>query len=539
LLSGCVPWPQDLADRYRREGWWREETLAGLLRPWARADGSRVAVVAGGRSWTYAELDGWADALAAGLFGLGLRPLDRVVVQLPNRVELVALCVALFRLGALPVLALPGQRRVELTHLCRHTEAVACVVPDLHQGFDHRVLARDVQAAVPSLRHVLVAGEGGGFQQLDGLLAEPRELPPPDPAEVAFFLLSGGTTGAPKLIPRTHRDYDHQLRATAEAMRFGEGDAYLAALPVAHNAALGCPGVLGALRAGGTALLAATPSPDDVFPLAATSRPKLTTLMPSLLALWLDTARWYDVDLRGLVVQVGGAMLPPEVARRVGPELGCVLTHWFGMAEGLLCFTRLDEPEEVAATTQGHPLCPADEVRVVDDLDRDVELGQVGQLLARGPSVLRGYYREAQLNAVAFTADGYLRTGDLVRMTPERRLVAVGRIKDVINRGGEKVPVEEVEDHLRAHPAVAGVALVPMPDRLLGEKSCAWVVPRGAAPGLTDLRRFLLDRGLADYKLPDRVEVLPALPLTGVGKIDRLELRGRLARQAEAEVARA
>jgi len=232
-----------------------------------------------------------------------------------------------------------------------------------------------------------------------------------------------------------------------------------------------------------------------------------------------------------MVVEVGGAMLPPEVARRVRPVLGGTLTHWFGMAEGLLCFTRLDDPEEVAATTQGRPLCAADEIRVVDEHDRDVAPGQAGQLLTRGPSVLRGYYRAPEANAAAFTADGFLRTGDLVRLTPEGRLVATGRIKDVVNRGGEKVPVEEVEEHLRTHPGVRDAAVVAVPDRLMGEKTCAFVTGAGEPPALAELRRFLAGRGLADYKLPDRVEPIARLPLTGAGKVDRVALRAEAERR--------
>jgi 2,3-dihydroxybenzoate-AMP ligase len=514
-----------VAARYRDEGIWRGERLGDLLRHWARADPARIALVTGDRRWTYTELDERADRLAAGFRRLGVAAPDRVVVQLPNGADLVLVCVALFRLGALPVLALPSHRRAEIAYLCAHSEAVAYVCPDVHRGFDFRTLAAEVRSAAPTVAHVLVAGEAGAFLPLDAVAADPEALPEPDPGEVAFFLLSGGTTGLPKLIPRTHDDYAHQLRATGRAMGFGEEGVYLAVLPVAHNAALGCPGVLGALRAGGRAVLAPSPSPDDVFPLTERERPTLTTVMPSVLALWLDTAKLFEADLRGVVVEVGGSMLPPEVARRAQSTLGCVLTQWFGMAEGLLCFTRPGDPPDLAATTQGRPLCARDEIRIVDDLDRDVEPGRVGHLLARGPTVLRGYYRAPEFNGTAFTADGFLRTGDLARLTAEGHLVAEGRVKDIVNRGGEKVPAEELEDHLRLHPGVRDVAIVAMPDRLLGEKTCAFVVPAQDLLTLRSLRSFLTERGLADYKLPDRVELVAAFPMTGVGKIDKAGLR--------------
>jgi 2,3-dihydroxybenzoate-AMP ligase len=526
VLAGFTPWPAELAERYRRDGYWRGELLGSLLRGPAAATPERTAVVARGNRYSYRELDARADRLAAGLYELGLRKDDRVVVQLPNSVEFVTVCIALFRLGALPVLALPAHRRAELTYLAGYAEAVALVVAG---GADQVTLAREVVDAVPSLRHVLVAGDAAGLTALAEVDAPARELPGPDPADVAFFLLSGGTTGLPKLIPRTHDDYAFQLRATAEAMRLDEHGAYLAVLPVAHNAALGCPGVLGALRVGGRAVLATSPSPDEAFPLVTAERVTLTTVMPPVLALWTEMAPLLGADLSGVTIEVGGAVLGPELGRRVRPALGATLTHWFGMAEGVLCFTRPDDPDELAATTQGRPMCPADEYRLVDDDDRDLPAGEIGQLLARGPCTLRGYYAVPEHNETVFTRDGFLRTGDLARFTPEGRLVVTGRIKDVINRGGEKVSADEVETHLAAHPAVRRAAIVPVPDRSLGEKSCAVIVADGTAPTLAELKSFLADRGLAEFKLPDRMEVVDALPHTGVGKVDKRALAAALA----------
>lgn len=533
MLKGFTPWPEPTAERYRRAGYWPGESLGDLLRPWARTDPARTAVVHAGRRYGYGELDDLADRRAAGLADLGVGVHDRVVVQLPNTVEFAVTCVALFRLGALPVLALPAHREAELSYLAEYAGAVALVVPDRLLGTDHRELARTVMARVPSVRHVLVDGEppagDPAFHAIAGVTAAPRELPPPDPSGPAFFLLSGGTTGLPKLIPRTHDDYALQLRIAAEAMGFDEDGVYLAVLPAGHNAAFGCPGVLGALRAGGRVVMAGSPAPDEALPLATREGATLTTLMPAYLPLWLETAGLFGADLTGLTIEVGGAVLRPEVARRVRPELGAALSHWFGMAEGVMCCTRPDEPAEVAATTQGRPLCPADELRIVDDDDRDVPDGEVGHLLARGPTTLRGYYDVPEYNAVTFTADGFLRTGDLARFDAHGRLVVTGRAKSVVNRGGEKVSVEELEGHLSAHPDVRAAAVVPVPDATLGEKTCAYVVPYGTEPPQLDaLRKFLTARGLAEYKLPDRLETVDALPLTSAGKIDRRALSDRL-----------
>lgn len=528
--------PADAA-RYRRDGYWRGERLGDLLRTADDRQAGKIAVVAGRRRWSYAELDHWADRIAWGLLERGFQPGDRVVVQLPNIVEFVVVCVALFRVGVIPVLALPAHRQTEITQLCLHTDAAGYVVADRYRGMDYRALARDVVAAAPTVRRVIVVGEPDEFVALTDLEStSARALPAPDPSSVALLLLSGGTTGTAKLIPRTHDDYAFQLRATAEQMGFDAAGVYLAVVPVAHNAGLGCPGVLGALRAGATAVLAATPSPDEAFPLIAAEHPTLTTLMPSFVTLWLDLATEFDADLSGLVLEVGGARLPEQIARRVEPELGCTLTQWFGMGEGPLVFTRPGDDPERRYTTQGRPLSEADEWRIVDDADREVRPETVGHLLFRGPTTIRGYYRAEAANASAFTADGFLRTGDLARRTADGCLVVEGRVKDIVNRGGEKVSAEEVEAHILAHPAVRRVSVVAVPDRLMGEKTCA-VVVSGTALTLGELRDFLDGRGVAEYKWPDQLATVAELPLTHLGKVDKVALRRDLAGKADSRQA--
>jgi 2,3-dihydroxybenzoate-AMP ligase len=526
--------PAEFAERYRREGFWRGEVLGDLLRPWTRRDPGRVALVDDGQRWSYSQLDARADRVAAGLHQLGIASSDRVVVQLPNTAAFAIVVIALFRIGAIPVFALPTHRRSEIAYLCDYSEAVAYIVRDMHFGFDYRALARDVARSAHGLRNIIVDGDAQEFVPLSEVVAEPQSFKRPDPADVAFFLLSGGTTGLPKLIPRTHDDYSYQLRATAEGLRFGEDGVYLAALPIAHNAALGCPGLLGAFYVGGKAVLLSSPSADEAFPVIEREGVTLTTLMPPLVLLWLEAAEFYKIDFSRLLLQVGSARFAPELARRVRAELGCSLTHWFGMAEGLLTFTRLDDPDDVINNSQGRPLCPADEIRVVGEDGREVACGEIGELLTRGPYTLRGYYKAAEYNAATFTPDGFLRTGDLVRMTDRGDMVVEGRRKDIINRGGEKVSAGEVEDLLLMHPNVREVAVVAMPDRIMGEKSCAFVRPGPDSPDLRELKDFLRARGLAEYKMPDRLEIVDALPHTKVGKVNKARLREAVAAKIHA-----
>ncbi|MEO5878103.1 MAG: AMP-binding protein, partial [Streptosporangiaceae bacterium] len=484
---------------------------------------------------TYRDLEERAGHLAAGLHRIGVRPRDRVVVQLPNIAEFLETAFALFRLGAIPVFALPAHRSSEIVQLCGHAGAVAYVVADWHGGFDYRALARQVRAEVPGVRDVLVVGDAAEFTALAAVreagAGEPVAWPEPDPADVALFQLSGGTTGTPKLIPRTHDDYLYSIRASAQICGLDEETVYLAALPAAHNFPMSSPGVFGTLYAGGRVVLAPQPAPSAVFPLIEREKVTTTGLVPPLALLWMDTAATTTHDLSSLrVLQVGGARLSDEAATRVRPALGCALQQVYGMAEGLVCYTRADEPERYHLTTQGRPISADDEIRVVDALGEDVPPGAAGELLTRGPYTIRGYYRAEEHNAVAFTPDGFYRTGDIVRRTPSGHLMVEGREKDQINRGGEKIAAEEVENHLLAHPGVRDAAVVASPDQYLGERSCAFVVARSQPPTAAELRAFLRGRGLATYKIPDRLEIVEEFPATGVGKTSKRDLRRALTR---------
>lgn len=537
MLDEWVPWPRSLADRYRAEGYWTGRPLDLLLRDRAERSPDRTALVdATGARWTYTELDRRADRIAAGLRRLGIGADDRVVVQLPNTDAFVVLFFGLLRAGAVPVLTLPAHRESEILHIAETAGATAYAIPDVHDGYDHRALARAVREAVPTVAHVLVAGDPEEFTALADVDADPVALPAPASGDVALLLLSGGTTGKPKLIPRTHDDYTYNVLASAEICGFDDSTVYLVVLPAAHNFALACPGLLGTLMAGGTVVLAPTPSPEDAFGLIERERVTVTAVVPPVALLWLDAVEWEDADLSSLkLLQVGGSKLGAEPAARVEPALGCALQQVFGMAEGLLSYTRLEDPPDLVIGTQGRPMSPADEISVVDARGKEVAPGELGELLTRGPYTLRGYYRAPEHNARTFTESGFYRTGDLVRVLPSGHLVVEGRVKGQINRGGDKISTEELENHILAHPAVHDAAVVGMPDATMGERTCVHLVPRGEAPTKQQLAVFLAERGVAAYKLPDRVEVLDVFPRTSVGKIDKKELARGIAEQLRTE----
>ncbi|WP_313576821.1 (2,3-dihydroxybenzoyl)adenylate synthase [Brevundimonas sp.] len=524
-------WPDDMAARYRAKGYWRGETFSQLLRSRAEAQGDAVAVVGMDKRWTYGELLAKAETAAAGFLALGLKPGDRVVVQLPNLPEFLSVIFGLFRAKLIPVYALPAHRSTEIVHFLTRAEASAYVVADRHEGFDYRALARAVQAEVPDLRHVVVVGEAEEFAAFDGFRADPTSLPTDDadPSDVAFLQISGGSTGLSKLIPRTHDDYLYSVRESADISGLEPESVYLTALPAAHNFPMSSPGYLGALYVGATVVMAPSPSPDVCFPLIAREGVTITGLVPPLALLWMQAAAKKTHDLSSLqVLLVGGAKFLPEAARRVRAELDCTLQQVFGMAEGLVNYTRLDDPETLIVETQGRPISPDDEILIVDDAGAPVAEGEPGNLLTRGPYTIRAYHNEAAANVRSFTEDGFYRTGDVVRRTPEGYLVVMGRATDHINRAGEKISAEEVEDHLLAHPSVFDAAVVSVPDDYLGERICAFIIPNGAAPRGVELKAWMRKRDIADFKVPDQIVFVDDFAVTAVGKVSRRELRAAL-----------
>jgi 2,3-dihydroxybenzoate-AMP ligase len=546
-IDGVIAWPHDFASLYRERGYWRGTPLGRAFDASVALHRHRVALVDGERRLTYGDLGVLVDRLACHLAERGLHSGARVIFQLPNVVEFVVAYLGCLKVGAIPVACLPAHRHAEIGYLARHTDAAGWLLPSDIRGFDGIAMAEEVRAATPSLREVWVLGERGGrgMTRLGDLLADPAETRHPagalerlEPAAEwpAVFQLSGGTTGLPKVIPRTHDDYLYNSLVSAAAAGVDGDSVLLIGVPIAHNFPLACPGVQAALLLGARVVLAPAPDPETSLSLIERERVTWVPAVPASVIGWLDHPRLARADLASLrTLCVGGSRLNPEPARRVLDTLGPVLMQVFGMAEGLLCYTRHGDPDDVVIETQGRPVSPDDEIRIVDEAGRAVPAGEVGELQTRGPYTIRGYYRAAAHNRVAFTEDGFYRTGDMVRLHPSGNLVVEGRTKDMINRGGEKISAEEVENLIVAHPAVLNAAVVAMPDAVLGERACACVVLReGGRLTLGDLTRYLSEeRRIARFKLPERLEVYERLPVTAVGKISKTALREDVRRRVE------
>lgn len=524
-------WPIAAATSYREAGYWTGETLAQLVKARAQSHPQQIALIDSSRRLSYSQFHVQTERLAAGFLALGLKQRDIVVLQIPNYIELFETLVALASLGVVPVLALPAHRKFELQAFAEITQAKAIVSTGKHLGFDYAALAQEVTTAVPSLKQALLVmppaisnAKPLSSRQVPRLT--PVTHPEPMAADTLLLQLSGGSTGTPKLIPRTHDDYLYSVRASVKAADWTQATRYLAALPAQHNFPLSSPGVLGALHVGGCAVLSESPAPSSAFAWIEQEAITCTSLVPSLVKVWLAAAKLNRAKLTTLqVLQVGGAPFPNSLARRVLPEMGCQLQQVFGMAEGLVCYTRLNDPQALIESCQGKPMSPGDELRVLGDDGKPVNPGEEGELWVRGPYTIRAYYRDEQEHATRFTTNGFYRTGDRVRILPSSDLVIVGRSKDQINRGGDKIATAEIEAHLLAHPAVADVAVVGLEDTYLGQRSCAFVVPDEKTLSARELRQFVRERGIAAYKIPDAFEFLTQLPRTAIGKVDKRALK--------------
>ena len=348
-----------------------------------------------------------------------------------------------------------------------------------------------------------------------------------DPTDPCIFQLSGGTTGIPKLIPRTHNDYAYNSKTAAPVCGVTSDSVLLLALPIAHNLPLACPGIQGYFFQGGKVVLSSTTRPEEMFRLIEKHGVTHIKVVPALLIRLINDPAIGKYDLSSVkIIQSGGQRMQPEVRLRTHQLIrSSFVQENFGMSEGMLFFVRLDDPEEVKLETCGRPICPDDEVRLIDDEGREVAPGEVGELTCRGPYTLCGYYGVPEYNAKQFTPDGFYCSGDLMRLHPSGNYVVEGRKKDLINRGGEKISAEEIENLILSHPAVQNVACVPVPDPNLGEKMCACLVlKRGQRLEFAELVEFLKTKEIAKFKLPERMLVVDDLPVSTFGKVSKKAL---------------
>ena len=546
MLKGVVGFPPEFAARYRANGYWQDKSLAQEFDVVFKRYADRIAVIDRDCAVSYGEIDRQSTNLALNLLELGVAPLDRIVLQLPNIAEFVVLYFALQKIGGIPIAALATHRYSEVSQFVQISQSVACVYPDRQGDFDFAPMIDRVKNENACLRFSIVLGRPApGELSLTELISRPARLAPIaltkikiDPTDPCVFQLSGGTTGIPKLIPRSHNDYAYNSKAAAKVCGLGDDSVGLIMLPIAHNLPLACPGIQGFMFHGGKVVVSTSTRPEEVFPLIEKHRVTHIKVVPALLIRLINSREVAQFDTSSVrYIQSGGQRLQPETRLRTKQVIpSAFVQENFGMSEGLLLFARIDDPDDVRLETVGFPVSADDEVILIDDDGNEVPFGEVGEMCARGPYTLRGYYGAPEHNAKVFTKDGFYCSGDLMRQHKSGAYLVEGRKKDLINRGGEKISAEEIENLILQHPAVQNIACVAMPDPLMGERMCACVILRaGQALALDQLVAFLDTKEIAKFKLPERLEIMTDFPLSTFGKVSKKALVETVSKKLAAE----
>ncbi len=531
---------------YTKYRWWLGLPLGDLVDRAADIFPRKEAIVDDRVRITYASLREGVDRLANGLMKLGIEKGDAVLLQLPNWAEYVYSYFALQKIGAIPVVLISGYKQLEVGHLGLLTQAKAWIVPKVYRKMDYTTFIDDVREKNPQLKHVISVRadkEGVPFTaSLEKLVAQPASSADkqalaarrPDPAAVAHIIPSGGTTGLPKGIPRTHNDYLCNVEYMHKGWEMNTTDTALIVVPVGHNLAV--LNVVGSVLFGFKLILLDSTRPEDICAMIKAEKVTYIPMVPSLTRRILESEKFSDYDLSSLrKVLGGGEPSTPELVREVYKKIGCTYINEFGMTEGLVCRTALDDNVEVICNTVGKSTCPYNEVKIFDTQGQELPRNTDGELVVKGPAIFAGYVKNPEENKKSFTSSGYFRTGDMARIDDQGNLKITGRIKDLIIRGGENVSPGQVEELVETHPGVADVAVIGMPDKDLGERVCAYVRPvAGQALNEKDLQAFMESKGASKLLIPEKFVFVDTLPMTEAGKHDKKVLREDIKRKIEA-----
>ena len=538
VLEGFTPYRKKDAEKYNRLRWWSGLTFGDILDRAADIHPEKEAFVDRKTRLTYGEAREKTDRLAIGLMDLGIRPLDRVLVQLPNWNEFVFAYFALQKIGAVTVLLIDRLRQFEINHLIGLTGATAWIVPCRYNNTDFIPIISDVLKTSRKLRNVItVRGEDRAqpFASLEKLIDRTpltaRNLARlarrrPDPTDVAHMGTTGGTTGVPKIVPRTHNSLIAGIEFCSRSWEQNNEDVNLIAGPIGHDLSF-TKGFIGSVATMGKVVFLDSTNDKEIC--ETIEREKITSIIwvPTLAQRLLQYRDMDKYDLSSLKkMHSAGGTSQPELVRDVTRKLGMKFYNGYGATEGITTITRPTDSLETICSCVGRPTCPYDTYKVIDEKGNELPPGRQGELVLKGPGVFTGYYRNPKENRKAFTRDGFFRTGDLARIDAKGNITLTGRIKEMINRGGESISATEIEKLIGRHPGVAAVAVVPMPDPVMGERVCAYIEPKaGAELAFNDIISFLKGQKASVLQLPERMEFIAAMPYTGAQKIDKQTLR--------------
>jgi 2,3-dihydroxybenzoate-AMP ligase/mycobactin salicyl-AMP ligase len=533
LLDGFTPYRAEDAEKYRRLRCWADLTFGDILDRATDRYPNKEAFVDGASRLTFAQARDRVNRLAISLMNLGIEPTERVLVQLPNWNEFVYVYFALQKIGAVDVLLIDRYRPYEIHHLIRLSGATSWVLPWEYRKTDYLPIIREVLKESPQMKNVILArgGDQRDYISLEALI-EDAELTEknmsalaqrrPDPMQVAHMGPTGGTTGLPKIVPRTHNDLICSSEYAAKAWKMDTRDTCLLVGPIGHDLTF-TKGFLGSVLTYGKIVFLDSTDLDDIC--RVIEREKVTALV------WVPTLARRLVGFEGLdnydlstlkKMHCGGGASLPDLIKDVREKFGCTFFNGYGATEGQTTLTRSDDQLETLYTTVGRPTCPYDSYKVVDRDGKELPANIPGELLIKGPGVFTGYYKNPEENEKMFDQDGYFRTGDVAKVDENGNVTLAGRIKEMINRGGESISAVEVENLIVNHPDVMFVAVVPMPDPEMGERVCAYIQPRpGARLHFNDIISFLKDRKASVLHFPERIEFIDAMPFTKAEKIDK------------------
>jgi non-ribosomal peptide synthetase component E (peptide arylation enzyme) len=534
----------ELIGDYLRRGVWQPFTLSDHWERNAKGNPNGVAVSDGVRALSWQEAKLWTDRLALALVQLGLKRNDLLAIQLPNSVELPLIRVACEKAGILSLPLPRTLRQAEMGHCLGFTEAAAVVLPWVFRDFDYFGMIGELRERLPRLRHILIAGDKApaGALSLDELVCR-RWDEKTDPtvlesrrykaAEVSLINSTTGSTGPPKFAEYTAAARLLYGRSYVDVLGLTEHDVLAALSPAAGGPNI--PVYFAAPQVGAEIVLLSHFEPEAAFDLIQRERVTVACVVHALLAMMVrcDSNDRYDLSSIRYWVSVS-APLSSNLAREAEEKLGGIVLNTYGAVDwGGVVFTAPEDPPEVRYFTVGRPRVDT-EVRLVDEAGRIAAKGETGELQGRGPSCLSGYYRNPEASAHAWTSDGWLPLGDLGQWDEKGNLILVGRKDELIIRGGQNIQPAEIEDHLVAHPKVKQAAIVGMPDPVMGQKVCAYIVPETAdGLKLEEIVSFLRSRQLAPYKLPERLELVDKFPMVSDTKINKRILAAEIAEKLE------
>lgn len=532
-LEGFTPYKREDAEKYTKFRWWPGLTFGDVLDKAADVYPDKEAFVDGKSRLTYSQARQNIVRLAISLMELGIKPLTRVLVQVPNWNEFAYAYLALQKIGAIPVLLIDRYRQYEINHLARLTGAAAWIVPEHYNKINFMPIIRDVLKDSPGMADViLVRGdEHDGCLNMEKLIDQADisqdnldrlATRRPDPDQVAHMGPTGGTTGRPKVVPRTHNSVLCSSEYAARAWDVEGSDICLLAGPIGHDLTFTKGFCASIITMGKTVFLDSTDT-DDICRTIETEKVTAVVWVPTLANRLVNFTGLPNYDLSSLrKMHCGGGASLPDLVKGVREKLHCTFYNGYGGTEGQTCLTRSMDNTETILHTVGKPTCPYDTYKIVDLNGEDLPVNVPGELLIKGPGVFTGYYNAPDENKMVFDKDGFFRTGDVAKFDEAGNIVLTGRMKEMINRGGESISATEIEKLISNHPDVALVAVVPMPDPEMGEKACAYIQPMpGAKLNFDAIIAFLKDNKASVLQLPERIEFMSQIPLTKTGKLDK------------------